>query len=516
MSASLHITVYNWLKELKIPVSKSYIKKQLLSHPDYPSLLGITDTLDELGIENTAVQIEKEQLVELPTPFIAHLNGNGGEFAIIKEKENTDKKIPDFFNRWNGVVVVAEKSEGWKHTQNNEWLKKDKKSFLARTAILSILALFIISSIFYSFSGLFTGLLLIAVSGIFISWMIVSKDLGIENKIADELCGANADCNSVIHSKVIKLPFNIGWSDAGIIYFSFLLIILLFGSFNDSLTGLYPVISIIAFAAIPVTVISIYYQWRVIKKWCRLCLFTSALLWLQFLLLLPVGVDMLRIDFDNLVINSVFISSFAITIVAAGWLWLKPLIIKNKELKAENFAAERFRRNVGVFTAILEKQKKITVQPEGLGIIIGNPHAKNTIIKVCNPYCGPCAAAHPVIDKLLEENKNLKVQIIFTAGDDDKNIRAKSVKHLMALNEKNNKQLIQRALDDWYMADKKDYDSFALKYVLNGELENQGDKLKSMKSWCDEVKIEFTPTFFVNGYQLPKQYTIEDVKYFLE
>jgi protein-disulfide isomerase len=147
---------------------------------------------------------------------------------------------------------------------------------------------------------------------------------------------------------------------------------------------------------------------------------------------------------------------------------------------------------------------------------MGNPLAANTIIKVCNPYCGPCAKAHSVIEKLIEKDDNLKVQIIFTATDDEKDSKSKSVKHLMALNEKDDKHLIQKALDDWYMADKKDYDLFAAKYVLNGELEKQGDKLKAMSAWCDEVKIEFTPTFFINGYQLPEMYKIEEVKYFLD
>ncbi|HEU5164581.1 MAG TPA: thioredoxin domain-containing protein, partial [Chitinophagaceae bacterium] len=140
--------------------------------------------------------------------------------------------------------------------------------------------------------------------------------------------------------------------------------------------------------------------------------------------------------------------------------------------------------------------------------------AENTLIKVCNPYCGPCAKAHPVIDKLLEENDNLKVQILFTATDDEKDSAAKPVKHLMALYEKNGR-VIQEALDDWYLPDRKDYDAFAEKYILNGELEKQEKKLRSMKTWCDEVKIEFTPTFFINGYQLPKQYNIEELKYFL-
>lgn len=164
---------------------------------------------------------------------------------------------------------------------------------------------------------------------------------------------------------------------------------------------------------------------------------------------------------------------------------------------------------------MLEKQKKLTVNPEGLGIILGNHRGENTIIKVCNPYCGPCAKAHHVIEWLLEENKNLQVQIIFTADDDEKDIKTKPVKHLMALYEKDNGGLIQKALDDWYLADKRDYDAFAGKYILNGELDRQGEKLKAMKRWCDEVKIEFTPTFFVNGFQLPKQYKIEELKYFL-
>jgi hypothetical protein len=65
MSKNLSTVIYNWLKELKIPVSKTYIRQQLLSHPDYPSLLSITDTLTELRIENIAVQIQKNQLYKV-------------------------------------------------------------------------------------------------------------------------------------------------------------------------------------------------------------------------------------------------------------------------------------------------------------------------------------------------------------------------------------------------------------------------------------------------------------------
>jgi protein-disulfide isomerase len=91
-------------------------------------------------------------------------------------------------------------------------------------------------------------------------------------------------------------------------------------------------------------------------------------------------------------------------------------------------------------------------------------------------------------------------------------MKSKPVKHLMALYEKKDKNLIQRALNDWYRSDEKDYEAFAGKYQLNGELQEQGHRLENMDSWCRKTGISFTPTFFVNGHQLPEVYNVEDLK----
>ena len=62
----------------------------------------------------------------------------------------------------------------------------------------------------------------------------------------------------------------------------------------------------------------------------------------------------------------------------------------------------RVKFNTEIFDTLLKKQKQITLPTEGIGIDLGNPEATNTLIKVCNPYCGPCANAHSKIKKLLE------------------------------------------------------------------------------------------------------------------
>jgi protein-disulfide isomerase len=86
---------------------------------------------------------------------------------------------------------------------------------------------------------------------------------------------------------------------------------------------------------------------------------------------------------------------------------------------------------------------------------------------------------------------------------------------LLAINEKKNEIKITQALDDWYLAEKKNYDVFAKKYLVNGELTKQGDKIEAMEKWCKEVDINFTPTIFINNNQLPDAYSIEDLQYFL-
>ena len=405
MSVNLSTTVYDWLRELKVPVSKTYIKQQLLSHPDYPSLLSITDTLDELGIDNSAIQIEKDQLHEMPVPFLAHLSSDGGgEFVIIKNRYGLEKQFPGFFNRWGGVSIAAENPSKGQHKENTVWLANDKKQLAAVTLTFILLSAFIISANFISVSWLQTGLFIIAVAGIFVSWMIVGKALGIENKIADHVCGEDTDCNTIINSKTIKLPLGIGWSDAGIIYFSFLLIALLISSYTTAGAGLYLLLALFTLPAIPVTLLSVYYQWRVVKKWCRLCLITAGLLWIQFFVLLPQLLSLKQSSLANISLNDLLLSSFLLFITTVAWLWLKPLLKANKKLETENFAGKRFRHNSDVFMALLEKQRKVNATPFENDLQLGNPEAPLQIIVACNPYCAPCAKAHEILHGLVGKN----------------------------------------------------------------------------------------------------------------
>jgi protein-disulfide isomerase len=269
-------------------------------------------------------------------------------------------------------------------------------------------------------------------------------------------------------------------------------------------------------------IFSVYYQWRVAKQWCLLCLCVQGLLVLQLATTLLGGWHTL-LSFNTIEPGLIISTLTALVVPFIVTTLLIPAFQKAKEGKQTSNELQRLKHNQEIFEALLQKQKMVAHVPDGLGITLGNPNASYKLIKVCNPYCGPCAKAHQPMEDLLENNPDVQVQILFTATNSEGDMKAPPVKHLLAIAEKNEEPMVKQALDDWYLAEKKDYEIFAAKYPMNGELKQQNAKIEAMKNWCDTTGIEFTPTFFVSMpndtnetvyYQLPSIYSVIDLKYF--
>lgn len=58
------------------------------SHPNYPSLYAITESYSQLGIENAALRIPKDQIDELPTHFMAQIADQKSEgLSLVTKKK---------------------------------------------------------------------------------------------------------------------------------------------------------------------------------------------------------------------------------------------------------------------------------------------------------------------------------------------------------------------------------------------------------------------------------------------
>ncbi len=512
--------VIQLLRQLKVNVTDGSVNEAILSHPDYPSILAVSDCLKQWLVENVAIRADKERIDEMPLPFIAFM---GREFKTVtkvsiqevsflndddkRQKENKE----NFLKTWSGVALLAEAQEG--AGENDYDLKKRKENIQSFTIPLLIcfgLLWAVVASV--SFTGAdplaYTALLLCKLAGSIVSGLLLWYEIDKYNPTLQKICtggGGKTNCNAILSSSKAKIFSWLSWSEVGFFYFS--------GSFLA--LGLYPsltnIIAWVNVLALPYILFSLSYQKFVAKQWCPLCLAVQGLLLGEFIIGFTGGF--------LVKLNGSFISIFQIGLLfllpVAIWYFIKPHLLNEQEGKTKKYELARLKNNTDIFNSLLTAQKSITHSTEGLGITLGNPTATNTIIKVCNPYCGPCAKAHPEIEKLLEHNNNLKVQIIFNATNNEDDHLAKPVKHLLAIAEKGNETMKAKALDDWYMAEKKDYEVFTKKYPMNGELQMQDTKVDAMDKWCKATEISFTPTFFVNGYQLPEVYEIKDLKYFL-
>ena len=506
------------------------------NHPHWPGLLCISDSLNKWNVPNGAGKIEPDKMDELPSPFLAYTNNS--EYPLIIVAAVTPTHIDcytknynqlttitreSFLQSWTGIYLIAETTDnsGEKAYQQNK--KKAiinalvPASFFILLLTLSLLLIYRAinanrTSIAFSAIGVYLQYFILLV-GVIVTALLLWYEVDKNNPVLQKVCTgiAKGNCSAILTGKQLKLFYWLSWSEVGFFYFSGSLVTLLFAA-----TGLTNTVTLLAWLnilALPYTVFSVYYQWQVAKQWCVLCLAVQALLLLGGINIF--ANNLLAASFE---LSISFCIKFALLYLFPVFLWFiaKPFILRLQEAKNTKREYLRIKFNAEIYETLLKKQKAITLSADGLGIDIGNPAATNTIIKVCNPYCGPCAKAHEKIEALMEHNDTIKVKIIFTTPDLEAHSAIKPTRHLMAIAAKNNtEEMLKKSLDDWYLPDKKDYDLFASKYPMNDELLQQGDKIEAMGKWCNEMEIKATPTIFINGYQLPDAYGIEDLQYFL-
>jgi thiol-disulfide isomerase/thioredoxin len=202
---------------------------------------------------------------------------------------------------------------------------------------------------------------------------------------------------------------------------------------------------------------------------------------------------------------------FLVSVLA--WVTLKPYLNAQNDLYATKSKLAKVLSNKEHFDYLLNNSRRITSNPEGLGIFLKGANPKYHVLKVCNPYCGPCARTHPLLEQLYEAG-NIDLQIVFVPGGGDE-VRIKTIRHLLGIASQGDLEKTRQALDEWYGQEKKDYEAFAAKYPLKGELAKQESNIKAMLDWADKEQIDHTPTIFINGYELPSTYAVEDLKYVL-
>lgn len=503
MRKNVTTTVYEWLNANGIELSRTFLSHELRSHPKYPALVSITDLLDELKIDNGAYVVDRSKIEELDLPFLAHTDVDEGGFILVDPKNKKKIANTSLLKHWDGIAVFAEKPEGWTHEENAKMLRKERFQKLCWIAaliatvtvmILSLSATISIAQLF------FFGL---SILGFVTSIFIVQKEMGVSNAFSDKLCSLNSTngCEEVLQSKASSIGGLFKWSDIGLVYFASLLLLQVLHS---------PLVPYISLASLPFTCFSIYYQAIVEKKWCTLCLTIVAILWtqcmVQFFSLPAFSMAVLNRD-------TVMLPMGLGLILSMFWLGLlRPALQRSNKLLKANLRLTRFKYNAGIFKAALHSQRRIDTTPMDDDLQIGNAAAGLQILVACNTFCNPCAKAHKVLHELVERN-DISLTVRFALGSDDLQYSsANEANYILHTVQDALPAYKRQVLHDWF--ELMDLKAFQQKYPAAKSAARfvKHPGVTRNHEWARSAGISFTPTVFINGFELPENYKIEELR----
>lgn len=521
--ANSDASIIKLVKALSIPINSDKIIDELEKHPDYPSLLAISDVLNNFNLKNRAFGIQPEELPHMPCPFIVHTHLNGGDFLLVNKidaekivvsSEKWDKhkiELNEFKRSFDGIVLTIDALPDNQPAKMIATALSELKAPLASAALLLIFMVAIIFHTGYFANYTWQVLLLTAfkTAGLITSILLLVQSIDSNNPLVQKLCtGTNSDCKTILSSKAAKVFEGLTWSEVGFFYFTGTWAALLFGNHSVSILQVLAILNIIS---LPYSFYSIYYQARVAKQWCILCCTVQALLWLEFIpSVTAFGSSLISPTYSEW--STLFI---ALLLPVVLWIIVKPWILKVQQVKPLKEQLRKFKYNSTLFTSVLNNQPKYALPSEDWSIVLGNADASTSITMVTNPYCPPCSKTHKLLDELLEQRTDIQARIVFTANNTDEDIKTPISRHLMALNELADKTIVKRAMNDWYEQKQKDYKAWAKVYPV--EVNEAGFyKIDNQKNWCEMAEVTATPTLLLNGYRLPEYYQLPDLKYMLD
>lgn len=507
--------VCSYLKELGVFHSEAEVTLVLKSHPEYPSLWSIAQTLNYFGVKSNAFSADFDGLQKINAKVIIHLRIGDGIFVILEEISNnavTYYDVPSrkkkylsrehFLKIWSGILIVGEKSE--------RPVVSDQSNYLAKIAIGSFLMCFVFLY-GYFFPNVFclTSFLLNLI-GYLTAGALLLHQIGYSNSLIDHICISTKffNCNQFIRQSV--LPFFREFSLITISFVFFLAgtFLFVFCPFLSTKNHIFFIWQWVMAAGSPFVLAAFTYQ-MVVKKWCPLCLAMATTFVLQFILLLqywqqPVNLE-LTVEGGTFVCILVFFSTI--------FYWLTKGYFTQRQMAEKNLEKNlSLKRRSFILAGLFHTQPHIRLDKELISLGIKN--AQIVITTVLSTSCNPCKEVALFMIKLIKKYpENIQWKLFFAGNISDKFVVGNELLlHLIMLSMGNNDSA-QQFLYDW--ARNKSIHFLKKKYALNSIDEKAIAILSNSTKEIKKQKIDLTPFILINDIKLPPEYSIKDIPYFL-
>ncbi len=280
-----------FLQLLGIKLHRDTVAERLGEHPDYPTLLSIKDVVSACGMDTFAVRLEENQLDDIQLPFLSQMrpdkSGNR-HFTVLRPLAGNKMEYLDpdtqkwnlfprseFMARFSLVALFAEPDQealasGRVDHSIGQRIGTWTKYVLPLILVIGSGCLGVFQANSFGFS--FTLYYWLFGAGAVIGSLLLLYETDRHNPIVKQVCSGGSgsvNCDAVLGSRGSRL-FGLSWSQVGFTYFVGGFVIL---TLNDGPSGSYLyLLALLSIVSLPYIVYSLYYQWRVVRQWCRLCL----------------------------------------------------------------------------------------------------------------------------------------------------------------------------------------------------------------------------------------------------
>lgn len=480
----------------------SDLREQLESDPQFPNLSALTETLNFFNIKNIVANIPNKSLEGLPDHFLAQLNSKivfVSKITYNKLRITTNEsrsyllEFSDFQKKWTGLFVAIEK---------NNIENRFSKVIIEKVVLLASISLiffYILNIPKQLYSNLY---IILSVLGLITSYFIVIEKF-LSNKLTSKFCSINknTNCEKVLNYNVLLFRLKITFVDITVLYFTFMLIAYI-------IEPQHLIFAISSYLSLPIIAYSLYLQYKIIKRWCPLCLITAGILLCQFTILL-------YSEYYIIDVRSSLLFLALATILSSIWREIRHILFEKEEnvnLRIENLT---FKRKVNLFLPYYNSLDTIELTDEPMGEIrIGslNPTIRFTIIS--NPSCHNCREAHKDYMHLLKLYPNkteVKIRFLIPINDPS-NIQTKIAIRLSQLYCERSESEFLISFNECFQISNKNW----LKKWGECKGDFYKDALTKQILWSLKNGIDTTPQFLVNGKLMPAIYSLKDMLRFVD
>ena len=101
--------LFQYLEKERINIDYDEFEFQMKSHPDYPSVIAITDTLHFFNIDNGVLRVSNAEIELLPNRFIAFLKNERNEIEhyFVEKRKRVDILFCNVYNAFEDFLDPA-------------------------------------------------------------------------------------------------------------------------------------------------------------------------------------------------------------------------------------------------------------------------------------------------------------------------------------------------------------------------------------------------------------------------